>query len=110
MRHAAEGSPYVIRFATPREGNTIVQDAVRGEMVFANHTLDDTVLLKSDGLPTYHLAVVVDDHAMAITHVLRADEWIASAPRHVLLYEAFGWAQPVWVHLPVILTPAARAR
>ncbi len=107
---AAEGSPYVIRFATPREGNTIVQDAVRGEMVFANHTLDDTVLLKSDGLPTYHLAVVVDDHAMAITHVLRADEWIASAPRHVLLYEAFGWAQPVWVHLPVILDPSGKGK
>jgi glutamyl-tRNA synthetase len=107
---AAEGLPYVIRFATPREGNTVVHDAVRGEMVFANQTLDDTVLLKSDGLPTYHLAVVVDDHAMQITHVMRADEWIASAPRHVLLYQAFAWAQPVWVHLPVILDPSGKGK
>lgn len=108
--HEAEGLPYVIRFATPREGNTVVLDAVRGEMVFANQNLDDTVLLKSDGLPTYHLAVVVDDHAMQITHVMRADEWIASAPRHVLLYQAFGWAQPVWVHLPVILDPSGKGK
>ncbi len=74
-------------------------------MVFENDTLDDFVLLKSDGFPTYHLANVVDDHLMGITHVLRGDEWISSTPRHVLLYEAFGWEPPIFAHLPMILGP-----
>jgi len=106
----AAGAPFVIRFATPLEGSTSVLDAVRGEMVFSNNTLDDVVLLKSDGLPTYHLAVVVDDHFMEISHILRADEWIASSPRHVLLYQAFGWEIPIMAHLPVILDPSGKGK
>ena len=106
----ATGATFVIRFATPLTGETTVQDAVRGDMVFSNSTLDDVVLLKSDGLPTYHLAVVVDDHFMQISHILRADEWIASSPRHVLLYQAFGWEIPVMAHLPVILDPSGKGK
>ena len=104
------GAAFVIRFATPLTGETTVHDAVRGDMVFSNSTLDDVVLLKSDGLPTYHLAVVVDDHFMQISHILRADEWIASSPRHVLLYQAFGWEIPVMAHLPVILDPSGKGK
>ena len=106
----AAGAPFIVRFATPRTGDTAVHDAVRGEMIFSNSTLDDVVLLKSDGLPTYHLAVVVDDHFMEISHILRADEWIASSPRHVLLYHAFGWEIPVMAHLPVILDPSGKGK
>ncbi|MDO8532064.1 MAG: glutamate--tRNA ligase [Dehalococcoidia bacterium] len=93
----------VVRFKTPLSGQTRVQDRLRGEVVNENSTLDDFVLLKSDGFPTYHLANVVDDHLMSISHVLRAEEWLPSTPRHVLLYEGFGWAPPVFVHLPLIL-------
>lgn len=106
----AAGTPFVIRFATPLTGATTVNDTVRGEMVFSNNTLDDVVLLKSDGLPTYHLAVVVDDHFMQISHILRADEWIASSPRHVLLFQAFGWEIPIMAHLPVILDPSGKGK
>lgn len=106
----AAGAPFVIRFATPLTGTTTVNDTVRGEMVFSNSTLDDVVLLKSDGLPTYHLAVVVDDHFMQISHILRADEWIASSPRHVLLFQAFGWEIPIMAHLPVILDPSGKGK
>ncbi|MFH1087570.1 MAG: glutamate--tRNA ligase, partial [Chloroflexota bacterium] len=95
----------VVRFATPLEGKTAFQDMIRGEITFNNQTLDDFVLLKSDGYPTYHLANVVDDHLMAITHVLRADEWLSSTPRHRLLYRAFGWEPPAFAHLPMILGP-----
>ncbi len=104
------GTPFVIRFVTPLAGETIVHDAVRGDMVFQNSSLDDVVLLKSDGLPTYHLAVVIDDHFMQISHILRADEWIASSPRHVLLYRAFGWEIPIMAHLPVILDPSGKGK
>ncbi len=99
----ASGAPFVIRFATPLEGQTVVKDHLRGEIVFENANLDDHVLIKSDGWPTYQLANVVDDHLMAISHVMRGDEWISSAPKHVLEYEAFGWQAPVLVHLPLIL-------
>ncbi len=95
----------VVRFRTPIEGQTIFQDLLRGEIVFQNNTLDDFVLLKSDGYPTYHLANIVDDHFMEVSHVLRADEWLPSTPRHVLLYQALGWEPPRFAHLPMILGP-----
>lgn len=107
----AEGRSYVVRFAVPLEGTTTVQDAVRGDVVVENQRIPvDPVLLKSDGMPTYHLAVVVDDHLMEITHILRGEEWLPSAPLHVLVYEAFGWEQPVFVHLPIILDPSGKGK
>jgi glutamyl-tRNA synthetase len=107
----AEGCAHVVRFAVPLEGTTTVQDAVRGDVVVDNQRIPvDPVLLKSDGMPTYHLAVVVDDHFMAITHILRGEEWLPSAPLHVLLYAAFGWEQPVFVHLPIILDPSGKGK
>lgn len=96
-------TPYVIRMKVPQEGVTVVKDIVRGEVRFQNTVLDDQVLIKSDGFPTYHLAVVVDDHAMEITHVIRAEEWLSSAPKHILLYQFFGWELPKFAHLPVIV-------
>jgi len=101
----ASGIKPVVRFKSPMEGQTAFNDLLRGEIVFENGTLDDFVLLKSDGYPTYHLANIVDDHAMKISHVLRADEWLSSTPRHVLLYQAFGWQPPQFAHLPMILGP-----
>ena len=101
----AESITPVIRFKTPLEGQTKFYDLIRGEIVFDNSTLDDFVLLKSDGYPTYHLANVVDDHLMEISHVMRADEWLSSTPRHVLLYQAFDWEPPLFAHLPMILGP-----
>ena len=99
----ASGAPYVVRFAMPNEGVTSFQDAIRGEVSFENRLLDDFVMLKSDGFPTYHLACIVDDHDMEITHVIRGEEWISSTPKHVLLYQAMGWQHPVFAHLPIIL-------
>lgn len=99
----AQGITPVIRFQTPLGGQTKFRDLIRGEVVFTNRTLDDFVLLKSDGYPTYHLANVVDDHLMQISHVLRADEWLASTPRHILLYQALGYEPPQFAHLPMIL-------
>jgi glutamyl-tRNA synthetase len=99
-----KGKPHVVRLKVPREGKIIFKDLIRGEIEYSNDVLDDLVLLKSDGYPTYHLANVVDDHFMKISHVLRGDEWISSTPRHILLYEAFGWKPPHFAHLPVILS------
>ena len=99
----AKGTVAVVRFKTPLSGRTEFDDIVRGRVVFENETLDDFILLKSDGYPTYHLANVVDDHLMEITHVLRAEEWLPSTPRHLLLYDALGYAAPQFVHLPMIL-------
>ena len=99
------GAPFVIRFAMPNEGATKFSDAIRGEIVYPNEGQDDFVILKSDGFPTYHLANVVDDHLMEISHVLRGEEWIPSTPKHICLYESFGWQPPVFAHLPVILAP-----
>lgn len=95
----------VVRFRTPLEGETTFCDLIHGPVTFKHDTLDDFVLLKSDGYPTYHLANVVDDHLMAISHVLRADEWLSSVPRHVLLYQALNWQPPQFAHLPMILGP-----
>jgi len=97
------GAPFVIRFAMPTEGATRFSDAIRGEIVYPNEGQDDFVILKSDGFPTYHLANVVDDSLMKISHVLRGEEWIPSTPKHICLYESFGWQPPVFAHLPVIL-------
>ncbi|MBI1961466.1 MAG: glutamate--tRNA ligase [Parcubacteria group bacterium] len=102
-KHLADKTPHVIRMRVPSGGETKFYDAVKGEISFKNANLDCQVLLKSDGFPTYHLASVVDDHLMAITHVIRADEWLPSTPKHALLYQYFGWEAPVWVHLPIIL-------
>jgi glutamyl-tRNA synthetase len=99
------GEPHVIRFKTPRDGETIVDDLIRGPITTANATLEDAVLLKTDGYPTYHLAHIVDDHLMAITHVIRGAEWIPSAPLHVLIYAAFDWDLPAFIHVPLILAP-----
>lgn len=101
----SSGTTWVVRFASSLEGETRFSDLVRGDISFQNSTLDDFVALKSDGFPTYHLANVVDDHKMAITHVLRGDEWVSSTPKHVQLYEAFGWEPPAFAHLPLILGP-----
>ncbi|MFC2005377.1 glutamate--tRNA ligase [Chloroflexota bacterium] len=100
---AAEGITPVIRFKIPLSGQTRFTDLIWGEVVFENNTLDDLVLLKSDGYPTYHLANVVDDHEMEISHVVRAEEWLSSTPRHVLLYDALGYAKPQFAHLPMLL-------
>ncbi len=106
----AQGEKYVIRFAMPLDGQTIAQDAIRGEVTFDNSTLQDAVLLKSDGFPTYHLAVVVDDHLMAISHVLRANEWLPSYPLHTQIWRAFGWQMPIFAHLPVLLNPNGKGK
>lgn len=100
--------PHVIRLAVPLEGVTSFHDLIKGDVTYDNRFVDDTVLLKSDGLPTYHLAVVVDDHAMQITHVTRGDDWLPSSPKHILLYRAFGWEQPIFAHLPNVLAPDGR--
>jgi len=96
------GIPYVIRLAVPENGVTICYDFVRGAVEFQNAGIDDQVLLKSDGYPTYHLGVVVDDHLMEVTHIIRGEEWLSSSPKHVLIYQAFGWELPIFVHLPLI--------
>ena len=96
------GEEHVIRLAMPSEGESTVIDLLRGEITIDNAQVDDQVLVKSDGFPTYHLANVVDDHLMGITHVIRAEEWISSLPKHVRLYEAFGWDLPVFCHLPLL--------
>ena len=102
-RHRLDvGEEHVIRLRMPRDGETVANDLLRGEIRFANAQIDDQVLVKSDGLPTYHLANVVDDHLMGITHVIRAEEWLSSLPKHVQLYRAFGWELPVFCHLPLL--------
>ena len=106
----AQGQSFVIRFKMPLEGETVVQDLIRGEVAFDNSGQQDMVLLKSDGFPTYHLAYVVDDHLMEISHVLRAIEWLPSFPLHVQLWRAFGWEIPHHAHLPVILNPNGKGK
>jgi glutamyl-tRNA synthetase len=100
-----DGVPYVVRFRIPEHDEVYLQDLIRGEVRVQASTLDDKVLFKSDGMPTYHLANVVDDHLMEITHVIRGEEWLPSAPLHILLYEAFGWKSPEFAHLPLLLKP-----
>lgn len=100
-----QGEPHVVRLKMPLEGKATLHDTLRGTIEFEYHLLDDQVLLKSDGFPTYHLAVVVDDHLMGITHVIRGEEWINSSPKHLRLYECFGWTPPMHTHLPLLLNP-----
>jgi len=102
---AAAGERFVVRQAMPIEGTTTFHDLVMGTVTFRNDTLDDHVLLKSDGFPTYHLAFAVDDHAMRISHVIRGDGWLPSAPKHLLLFQAFNWLPPAFAHLPLVLGP-----
>ncbi len=98
-------TPHVIRLKVPRQGTCTLNDTLRGEISFEYAHLDDQILLKSDGFPTYHLAVVVDDHLMGITHVIRGEDWINSAPKHLLLYHCFAWEPPVHTHLSLLLNP-----
>ena len=98
----AKKEKFVVRLKIPEEGTTSFADLIRGEIRFENKVLDDQVLIKSDGYPTYHLAVVVDDHQMGVTHVLRGEEWISSTPKHILLYQDFGWDLPKFAHFPVL--------
>ncbi|MBO3699431.1 glutamate--tRNA ligase [Roseivirga sp. E12] len=101
----AQGQPYVVRIKLPRNEDVRFKDLVRGWVVVNTATMDDKVLLKSDGMPTYHLANIVDDHQMEISHVIRGEEWLPSAPLHVLLYEYLGWEKPEFAHLPLLLKP-----
>jgi len=97
--------PSVIRLKYPREGRTIFEDVVRKKVAVDNIQIDDQILIKSDGFPTYHLANVIDDHLMKITHVIRGEEWLSSVPKHIYLYETLGWKVPIFVHLPLLLNP-----
>ena len=97
--------PHVVRLKVPLEGETVVHDGIRGDVTFDNALIDDQILLKSDGFPTYHLAVVVDDHGMEISHVIRGDDWISSTPKRVLIYEAMGWETPMYCHVPLVNGP-----
>ena len=101
-RLASSGKPFTVRLRVPRQGECVMRDLLRGEVRREWSLVDDQVLLKSDGYPTYHLAVVVDDRLMEISHVIRGEEWINSLPKHLLLYDAFGWEPPVFCHLPLL--------
>ncbi len=109
-RRIANGESYVVRFKMPKEGTTVVNDLLRGEISIENSTLDDSIIVKSDGLALYHLAAPVDDHLMKITHVLRGSEWLPTFPLHSLIHKAFGWEEPVWVHLSVFLKPSGKGK
>jgi glutamyl-tRNA synthetase len=106
----AAGEKHVIRFKTPRTGSTTMTDLLRGEITVENRMLDDYILVKSDGLALYHLAAAVDDHLMKITHVIRSSEWLPTAPLHSMIHRAFGWQEPVWVHLSVFLKPSGKGK
>ena len=104
------GTPYVLRFKVPENRVLETHDEIRGDITFNTKEMDDKVLMKTDGLPTYHLANIVDDHLMEITHVIRGEEWLPSLPLHILLYEAFGWEHPKFAHLPLILKPSGKGK
>ncbi|MCU0455559.1 MAG: glutamate--tRNA ligase [Bacteroidales bacterium] len=105
-----DGEPYVIRYKMPAGENIHFDDLIRGHIVVNTDTLDDKVLFKSDGMPTYHLANIVDDHLMEISHVIRGEEWLPSLPLHVLLYRSFGWQAPLFAHLPLLLKPDGKGK
>jgi glutamyl-tRNA synthetase len=105
-----QGESAVVRFKTPREGQTTGLDILRDPIVVENSNIDDYILVKSNGMPVYHLAAMVDDHLMEITHVLRGSEWLPTFPLHVMIYEAFEWPQPKWVHLSVLLNPSGKGK
>ena len=104
------GENYVIRFKTPQDEFLRMEDEIRGNIRIDTNTLDDKILFKSDGMPTYHLANIVDDHLMEISHVIRGEEWLPSMPLHILLYKAFGWDSPKFAHLPLILKPVGKGK
>jgi glutamyl-tRNA synthetase len=106
----AAGEKHVIRFKTPKTGTTTLTDLLRGEITTENRMLDDYILVKSDGLALYHLAASVDDHLMKITHVIRSSEWLPTAPLHSMIHRAFGWKEPIWVHLSVFLKPSGKGK
>ena len=110
QKKVANGEEYVIRLKVPENQEIVFTDLLRGEITFNSNLIDDQVLLKSDGYPTYHLAVVIDDYLMKITHIMRGEEWISSTPKHVLLYQAFGWSVPVFAHIPVFLNPDGKGK
>ncbi len=109
-KRIAAGEAYVIRFKTPVNETLYLQDIIRGDIAFETNLLDDKVLFKSDGMPTYHLANIVDDHLMETSHVIRGEEWLPSMPLHCLLYKAFGWEAPEFAHLPLILKPIGNGK
>lgn len=109
-RRISAGEKYVIRIKMPKEGSTTAIDLIRGPITIENSALDDFILLKSDGLPTYHMAAMIDDHLMEITHVIRGSEWLSTFPLHVNIIRAFGWEEPVWVHLSVFLKPSGKGK
>jgi glutamyl-tRNA synthetase len=102
--------PHVIRFHIPNEGMTVAHDHLRGDIAVENKNLDDFIIVKSDGFALYHLAAMVDDHLMGITHVFRTTEWLPTFPLHVRIYEAFGWQQPVWIHPSIFLKPSGKGK
>ncbi len=106
----AQGERYVIRFKSPLDGETTVTDLLRGDITVNNRQIDDSILFKSDGWALYHLAAMVDDYLMKITHVIRGSEWLPSLPLHALICRAFGWPEPVWVHLSVFLKPSGKGK
>jgi len=109
-RRVADGEGHVVRFKSPREGTTSVKDSLRGEILVENRTIDDYILVKSDGFALYHLAATVDDHLMKITHVIRGSEWLPTFPLHVLIHRAFGWQEPIYIHLSVFLKPSGKGK
>lgn len=109
-QRVANGEKHVIRFKSPKEGTTTAHDFLRGEITVENKTLDDIILVKSDGLPVYHLAAMIDDHLMGITHVIRGSEWLPTFPIHKCIYDAFGWEEPVWVHPSIFLKPDGKGK
>lgn len=106
----AAGEEYVVRMKVPDDEEIVFTDLLRGEITFNSNEFDDQVILKSDGYPTYHLAVVVDDNLMQISHIMRGEEWISSTPKHVLLYESFGWKKPIFAHIPIFLNPDGKGK
>jgi glutamyl-tRNA synthetase len=109
-RRVAAGEPHVVRFKSPSEGTTTVRDVLRGEITVENSSIDDYIIVKSDGLALYHLAAMVDDHLMRITHVIRGSEWLPTFPLHALIFRAFGWEEPEFVHLSVFLKPSGKGK
>ncbi len=109
-RRIAAGEKYVIRLKMPKEGSTTAVDLLRGPITVANTALDDSVLIKSDGLPTYHMGAMIDDHLMEITHVIRGSEWLSTFPLHVNILRAFDWEEPTWIHLSVFLKPSGKGK
>lgn len=109
-KRIAAGETYIIRFRTPKTGTTTVRDHLRGDITVDNRVLDDSILVKSDGWALYHLAAMVDDHLMKITHVIRGSEWLPSFPLHGLICRAFGWQEPVWIHLSLFLKPSGKGK